>query len=56
MQRKARLAALLAWCEMRADFRQFRLDRIENVQGGEIFPHEPARERAMFRLFHRAQD
>jgi predicted DNA-binding transcriptional regulator YafY len=30
-----------AWCEVRADFRNFRLDRIEGPSLGEPFPDEP---------------
>lgn len=31
---------LIAWCEMRADFRMFRLDRIATAEPGETFAHE----------------
>lgn len=48
--------ALVAWCEMRDDFRQFRLDRIVAVAPGAPFPWEPERELWTFRLYHRHRD
>jgi predicted DNA-binding transcriptional regulator YafY len=32
---------LVAWCELRVDFRSFRLDRIGAVQIGDAFPPDP---------------
>ena len=34
---------LAAWCEMRNDFRNFRLDRINDATLGERFEEEPGR-------------
>ena len=34
---------LAAWCEMREDFRNFRLDRASNVAIGNRFPDEPGK-------------
>jgi predicted DNA-binding transcriptional regulator YafY len=34
---------LAAWCELRQDFRNFRLDRIERITPGEPFQEEPGR-------------
>ena len=34
---------LAAWCEMRTDFRNFRLDRTANVAIGNRFPDEPGK-------------
>ncbi|MEJ2454043.1 MAG: YafY family protein [Candidatus Thiodiazotropha sp.] len=35
---------LVAWCELRKDFRHFRLDRMSNLlEGGETFEHETGR-------------
>ena len=34
---------LAAWCEMREDFRNFRLDRMANVVIGNRFPDEPGK-------------
>jgi len=34
---------LAAWCEMRQDFRNFRLDRTTNVAIGNKFPDEPGK-------------
>jgi len=34
---------LAAWCEMREDFRSFRLDRTTNVAIGNRFPDEPGK-------------
>lgn len=40
---------LLAWCELRRDFREFRLDRVEDAELlAERFPREPGRERDDF--------
>lgn len=32
-----------AWCELRQDFRSFRLDRIEHAEAGEPFTEEPGK-------------
>jgi predicted DNA-binding transcriptional regulator YafY len=34
---------LAAWCELRVDFRNFRLDRMRNVTIGNRFPDEPGK-------------
>ncbi len=34
---------LAAWCELRQDFRTFRLDRMESIEPGELFEEEPGR-------------
>jgi predicted DNA-binding transcriptional regulator YafY len=34
---------LAAWCEMREDFRNFRLDRVSDVAAGSRFPNEPGK-------------
>jgi len=34
---------LAAWCELRTDFRAFRVDRMVAVVPGAAFPHEPGR-------------
>jgi predicted DNA-binding transcriptional regulator YafY len=34
---------LAAWCELRADFRAFRIDRMQTIATGERFPREPGR-------------
>jgi predicted DNA-binding transcriptional regulator YafY len=34
---------LAAWCELRRDFRTFRLDRMEHIEAGETFEEEPGR-------------
>lgn len=34
---------LSAWCELRADFRNFRVDRIESLELGEPFADEPGK-------------
>ena len=34
---------LAAWCEMREDFRSFRLDRVTGVEAGARFPEEPGK-------------
>ena len=34
---------LSAWCELREDFRNFRLDRIESIELGEPFEDEEGR-------------
>jgi predicted DNA-binding transcriptional regulator YafY len=34
---------LAAWCEMREDFRNFRLDRVSDVATGSRFPDEPGK-------------
>jgi predicted DNA-binding transcriptional regulator YafY len=40
-----RVWTLAAWCEVRADFRSFRLDRIEQLTlTDEVLPHDPGRE------------
>lgn len=40
---------LIAWCELRNDFRMFRLDRIVTMKGtGESFRHEPGKTLADF--------
>ncbi|AXS40026.1 YafY family protein [Breoghania sp. L-A4] len=40
---------LVAWCELRADFRMFRLDRIETMRDcGDSFRHEPGKTLADF--------
>lgn len=31
---------LVGWCELREDFRMFRVDRIREMTGGEVFRHE----------------
>ena len=48
--------ALIAWCEMRGDFRQFRLDRIADAVVRDAFADDPACGLAMFRIYHRAED
>ena len=40
---------LVAWCEMRADFRMFRVDRIEGAEGLDVFRDEPGKRLADFR-------
>ena len=35
--------SLAAWCELRKDFRSFRLDRMQQVQLGEAFDEEPGK-------------
>lgn len=39
---------LVAWCELRADFRMFRLDRIQGCRSGDRFPPDPAKGLAKF--------
>lgn len=39
---------LVAWCEMRQDFRMFRLDRISDSQHKDQFPMEPDKSLATF--------
>jgi len=39
---------LAAWCEMRADFRNFRLDRVTGAAIGNRFPDEPGKRLADF--------
>jgi predicted DNA-binding transcriptional regulator YafY len=34
---------LIAWCELRRDFRIFRLDRIDAVRPGSRFPESPGK-------------
>jgi predicted DNA-binding transcriptional regulator YafY len=34
---------LAAWCELRQDFRMFRLDRMRRIEPGEAFEEEPGR-------------
>jgi predicted DNA-binding transcriptional regulator YafY len=34
---------LVAWCELRSDFRSFRLDRMQTVVAGGTFSPEPGR-------------
>lgn len=43
---------LVAWCELREDFRMFRLDRIARIEVLDPFRHEPGRDLA---AFHAAQ-
>jgi len=38
-----RVWTLAAWCELREDFRNFRLDRVERIEAGEPFEDEPGR-------------
>jgi predicted DNA-binding transcriptional regulator YafY len=38
-----RVWTLAAWCELRDDFRNFRLDRVERIEAGEPFEDEPGR-------------
>jgi predicted DNA-binding transcriptional regulator YafY len=45
---------LVAWCELRQDFRMFRLDRIGAMTVGDRFPVEKARSLAAF--FRRMED
>ena len=40
---------LVAWCELRGDFRIFRVERIEGIEPGETFRDEPGRTLADFR-------
>ncbi|MBL9051253.1 MAG: YafY family transcriptional regulator [Tabrizicola sp.] len=45
-----RVWTLATWCEARADFRSFRVDRIESLRRtGETFPEEPGRTLADWR-------
>jgi predicted DNA-binding transcriptional regulator YafY len=39
---------LAAWCELRADFRSFRLDRVRSLQAGDVYPDTPGRRIADF--------
>jgi predicted DNA-binding transcriptional regulator YafY len=43
---------MVAWCELRADFRMFRVDRIARMETGAPFPPDPARSLAGFRCRH----
>jgi predicted DNA-binding transcriptional regulator YafY len=48
-----RVWTLAAWCEARADFRSFRVDRIETlVMSGETFPDEPGTTLSDWRQLH----
>lgn len=48
-----RVWTLAAWCEARADFRSFRVDRIETlVMSGETFPDEPGTTLSDWRQIH----
>jgi predicted DNA-binding transcriptional regulator YafY len=38
-----RVWTLAAWCELRGDFRNFRLDRVERIEPGEPFEEEAGR-------------
>lgn len=48
-----RVWTLGAWCELRQDFRAFRVDLIESATAGDPFPDEPGRRRED--LFHHFQ-
>lgn len=48
-----RVWTLVAWCELREDFRMFRLDRIQTLSLGERFRHEPGR---MLQDFYRLME
>jgi predicted DNA-binding transcriptional regulator YafY len=39
---------LVAWCELRTDFRNFRIDRMEAIETGTAFPRERGRSLADF--------
>jgi predicted DNA-binding transcriptional regulator YafY len=39
---------IAAWCELRADFRSFRLDRVRGLHAGEPYPDTPGRRIADF--------
>ncbi len=45
---------IAAWCELRRDFRSFRLDRIDAPEAGEAFPHEP--DKSLDAFLKRARD
>lgn len=48
-----RVWTLASWCEARADFRSFRVDRIESLHPtGQTFPFEPGRTLADWRRLH----
>jgi predicted DNA-binding transcriptional regulator YafY len=48
-----RVWTLASWCEARADFRSFRIDRIIGLAPtGETFPDEPGRDVATWRRLH----
>jgi predicted DNA-binding transcriptional regulator YafY len=48
-----RVWTLASWCETRAGFRSFRVDRIESATAtGEIFPPEPGRDLFAWRRLH----
>lgn len=52
-----RVWTLAAWCEARADFRSFRVDRILAITPtGETFPPEPGRDLAAYRDRIKAHD
>ena len=40
---------LAAWCETRADFRNFRLDRMAAMEAGDTFEDDPGRDLAAYR-------
>jgi predicted DNA-binding transcriptional regulator YafY len=40
---------LIAWCEMRGDFRMFRTDRIEGVTDGPVF--RPERDKTLTAVY-----
>jgi predicted DNA-binding transcriptional regulator YafY len=52
-----RVWTLAAWCEARADFRSFRVDRILAITPtGETFPDEPGRDLAAYKDRIKAED
>ncbi len=52
-----RVWTLAAWCEARADFRSFRVDRIRAITPtGEVFPSEPGSDLATWRARTRAPE
>ena len=52
-----RVWTLAAWCEARHDFRSFRVDRIRAITPtGEIFPLEPGRDLATWRMRTKLQE
>ncbi len=51
-----RVWTLVAWCELRRDFRMFRLDRIGAMAVGERFPVEKDRTLAAFYRRIEAED
>jgi hypothetical protein len=40
---RGKVWTLAAWCELREDFRNFRLDRVERIEAGEPFEEETGR-------------